>query len=109
MRREYPLRLILNRRTVRRVLIDPHYEIRHAGSMTDDLILDLVRLLDGEVREAEAVTAFGYEVIRVDPIFLDGKAYRLIVALPPKNGEDADCLGVINAFRVNDRRNRKEG
>ena len=101
MRREYPLKLTLNGRSIRRVLIDSHYEVRHAGSITDSLILKLVSLLDGEEREVEAVTAIGYEVFRVDPIYCDGKTYRLVITLPPdRDRGGSDYLGVINAFRV---------
>lgn len=103
VRREYPLKLILNGRSIKRVLIDSHYETRHAGSMTDDLILQLVGLLDGEERAVEMVTASGYEVFRVEPVFLEGKAYRLVVTLPPRG---SDFLGVINAFRVHQRKRR---
>ncbi len=103
MRREYPLKLTLNGRSIRRVLIDSHYEVRHAGSITDALILKLVRLLDGEEREVEAVTPSGYEVFRVDPIYWEDKTYRLVITLPPPN-RGSDYLGVINAFRVHVRR-----
>ncbi len=110
MRREYPVRLTLNGRSIRRVLIDSHYEIRHAVTITDALILKLIQLLDGEEREVEAVTATGFEVFRVEPVYWDGKVYRLVITLPPCRGrENSDYLGVINAFRVHDRRRaRKE-
>jgi hypothetical protein len=108
VRREHTLDLTLNGRTLKRVLIDSHYELRHRESITDALILDLLRLLNGEERHAEAVTKDGFEVFKVDPIHLNGKVYRLILTLPPARAKDADYVGVVNAFRVQaDLRKRK--
>ena len=44
-RREYPIRLEINGRKITKVVIDPHYEVRHTGVINDKLILELVRLL----------------------------------------------------------------
>lgn len=108
VRREYTLRLTLNGRTLRRVLIDPHYEIRHRASVDDVLILELLKLLDGEERGVESVTAKGFEIFRVDPVFYGDKAYRLVLTLPPKNREDSDYLGVINVFRIHERKRKQK-
>lgn len=109
MRREHSVEVTINGRTLRRLIIDSHYEIRHSGSITDSLILSLVKLLDGEEREIETVTSSGFEIFRVDPVYFGGKAYRLVLTLPPCDQENSDYLGVINVFRVHGRkRNRKE-
>jgi hypothetical protein len=106
-RRSYPLKIQLNGRCLSWVLIDPHYEIRHSASISDDLILELVKLLDGGRRVVEAVTREGFEIICDEPIYWDGKAYRLILTLPPKNRLDLDYLGVINAHRVHERHRKR--
>lgn len=99
----------INGRDLKRVLIDSHYEVRHSGSMADQLILELIALLDGQEREIEAVTPSGFEIFRVDPVFWKDRVYRLVLTLPPVNRDGSDYLGVINAFRVHNRkRNRKE-
>jgi hypothetical protein len=72
--------------------------------MTDALILKLVALLDGEERAVEVITKNGYEIFRVDPLFFEGKTYRLVVTLPPPSREESDFLGIINAFRVHHRK-----
>ena len=88
-------------------MIDSHYEVRHRASIDDDLILELVKLLDGEERVAEAVASGGFEIFRVDPVFYNGKTYRLVLTVPPKSLGDSDYLGVINAFRVHERKRRQ--
>ncbi len=108
MRREYPLKLTFNGRSVARILVDSHYEVRHSESMSDELILKLIRSLDGYEVAPETVTVRGYEIVRIDPVYWEKRAYRLILTLPPEGQDDSDCLGVINAHRVNVRKNRKE-
>jgi hypothetical protein len=107
MRREYPLKLIFNGRTLGRVIIDSHYEDRHRASIDDDLILTLVKIINGEERIAEAVAAGGFEIFRIDPVFYNDKTYRLVLTLPPKSQDNADYLGVINAFRVHERKRKQ--
>ncbi len=46
-RREYDIGITVNGRQVTKVIIDPHYELKHADSVSDQIILDLVKLLDG--------------------------------------------------------------
>ena len=106
MRREYPLKLTFNGRSIQRVLIDPHYEVRHRESIGDQLILDLLKLLDGEERLIEAITRSGFEIVRISPLYWEVRAYRLILTLPPIDQEEADYLGVINVFRIHERKRR---
>ena len=101
VRREYHIRLRFNGRQIKRVLIDPHYEQKHSGSIQDAVILGLVRLLDWTEYPVEAQTKSGFEIFRIEPLVFEGKSYRLIVTLPPLNGEhETDYLGVVNAFRI---------
>ena len=47
-RREYNIEPItINRLTIYTVIVDPHYEEKHAEHIDDALILKLVRKLDG--------------------------------------------------------------
>ena len=46
-RRDYKISITVNSRAVTRVVIDPHYEAKHSGSVDDQTILRLVDLLDG--------------------------------------------------------------
>lgn len=46
-RREYSISLTVNGRQINKVIIDPHYELKHSSSINDDVILDLVKLLAG--------------------------------------------------------------
>lgn len=94
-RREYLMRLRINRRRLNRVIIDPHYEEKHGLSMTDILILRLVKLLDGFVGEAEHRSEEGFEYYASYPLQLDGKSYKLIWLLHPNE----TFVGVINAYR----------
>ena len=91
-RREYPLLLVFNRRQFSRVLIDPHYEEKHPD-ITDELILGLVRLLDGAeadpVGEREGFKYFA------ETLIWQSKTYRIVLTYC-----EEDFLGVINAFRV---------
>ena len=46
-RREYSIKITINDILIEKVIIDPHYEEKHAESISDELILTLVKLLDG--------------------------------------------------------------
>ena len=41
-RREYDIRIVVNRKRISKVIIDPHYEEKHAESISDEIILKLV-------------------------------------------------------------------
>lgn len=94
MRREYPVKILVNRIFVVRVVIDPHYEIKHAESISDELILELVQLLNGEdIEEIDYKAPYRYFVSR--HLMLLGKRYKIIWLL-----EDNEVyLGIVNAYR----------
>lgn len=54
-RRDYQISITVNKRAVTRVVIDPHYEIKHADSVDDEIVLSLVNMLDGKIFTPEAV------------------------------------------------------
>ncbi len=94
LRREYPVRMMINGIFITKVIIDPHYEVKHSGSISDELILELVKTLDGDTHEEnDRKDSFLYFV--KDNIMYKGKNYKLIWLL-----EDNEVyVGVINAYR----------
>lgn len=46
-RREYSVSIMVNRVQTNKVIVDPHYEEKHAESISDEFILELVKTLDG--------------------------------------------------------------
>jgi hypothetical protein len=98
IRKEYQLQIEINGRKLTRVVIDQHYQENHAESITDELILDLVRELDGEVFTVDSVRSdFQYLYFVAEPVFNEMRPYRVVMVLCIYD----DYLGVINAFRVN--------
>ena len=91
-RRKYPLVIHFNERRFSEVEIDSHYELKHPN-ITDQTILDLVRLLDGQSRIVEIERA-GFNYCKAS-LEWQGKSYRIILTY-----SNEDSLGVINAFRV---------
>ena len=92
-RRAYVLSLTVNGRQVSEVVIDPHYETKHAD-ISDALILELVGKLDGkefQPDERDGEWAF----FMLDRIEHRGKQYRLIWCMR----DGSRFLGVINCFR----------
>lgn len=77
------------------MVIDPHYELKHKGTMNDKIILALVRQLEGMEFPVAGTDAEGFEYYKTDPLFLDGKPYRLVWLTHPKER----FIGVRNAFR----------
>jgi hypothetical protein len=93
-RRDYKVSITVNSRSITRVIIDPHYELKHSDSVNDETILNLVQLLDGQTFAPE-VERDGFQYFKTDPLSLNGVSYRLIWLL--ENNEI--YIGVINAFR----------
>ncbi len=93
-RREYGISIVVNFRRITKVIIDPHYEEKHAESITDDIILKLVQTLNGEtvVPDSESPP---YSYFVTDQIELDGKFYKLIWLLE----DEQIYIGVVNAYR----------
>lgn len=93
-RREYDIKIEVNGRLVLKVIIDPHYELKHTGSVDDELILKLVRLLDGGTFPP-VETKKGFEYYVTDKLKVGGKFYKLIWLL-----EDYHLyIGIVNAHR----------
>ena len=88
------MNLVVNDRPIHQVVIDPHYEERHAESVDDKIILELVSKLNGRTFEPDDQDE-EYEYFKTDPIEHRGKNYRLIWLLK----EDCMFIGVINAYR----------
>jgi len=92
-RRSYALNLVVNGRPINEVVIDTHYAIKHPD-ITDDLILVLVRGLDGKEFQSEEREG-GWEFFMLDRIEHQGKQYRLVWCMR----DASPFLGVINCFR----------
>ncbi len=93
-RRDYGISITVNSRSVTRVVIDPHYELKHSDSVDDETILNLVQLLDGKTFTPEAERD-GFQYFKTDPLELNSVNYRLIWLLE----KNEIYIGVINAFR----------
>ncbi len=92
-RRAYRLSLTVNGRRISEVVIDPHYENKHAD-ISDDLILELVQTLDGKEFQRDERDG-EWEFFMLDRMEYQGKQYRLIWRLRDRSR----FLGVINCFR----------
>ena len=75
-RPEYLLEITINGRALSRVIIDQHYKSKHSESINDELILELVKTLDGEEFPPEA-TKSDFEFFTVDPVVWKDEPYRL--------------------------------
>jgi hypothetical protein len=91
--------MLFNGHKINEVIIDQHYKLKHP-EMSDDLILKLVNELNRESRlHTHANGNFLYYV--EDPIFYNGKPYRLIFLME----SGYNYIGVVNAFRVKEKKN----
>ena len=80
------------------MVIDPHYEEKHSAHMSDELILKLMRELDGRRELPETKTGkYSYFATLIE---YDNKQYRLIWLLE----DHAIYIGVVNAYRDKRRR-----
>jgi len=76
------------------LVIDPHFEEKHSSSISDELIIELVKKLDGKFIFPEKVSApFSYFV--EDKVEHSGKLYKLIWLTEDKQ----IYIGVVNAYR----------
>jgi hypothetical protein len=101
MRNEYALTITINHKIIRRVIIDQHYRENQSESIDDGLILNLIKVLDGEILDVE-IERDGFQYFKVEPIYPEYSRchpYRLILVICIHD----DYVGVINAFRVNRR------
>ena len=94
VRREYAISIAINGKRISEVIIDPHYEEKHADSITDEIIVELVKTLDGRkmVPDDEIPPYFYFTT---DKMELNGKFYKLIWLLE----DEQIYVGVINAYR----------
>ena len=93
-RRVYKISIVVNDQRYSKVIIDPHYEEKHADYMTDELILELVKTLDGEEHEARGERP-PYSYFEKDRIKVGEKFYKLVWLFE----EDQIYVGVVNAYR----------
>lgn len=85
--------ITVNGKRIVQVIIDAHYEEKHRAYMNDDLILELVKQLDGRREFQEAKTGrYSYFATLIE---LDEKKYRLVWLLE----DHAIYNGVVNAYR----------
>lgn len=98
-RRAYKIKSIfINSIRLNKVVIDPHYELKHSEFINDELILDLVKQLDGRQESpVEVDGAYSYYATLIE---FEGMQYRLVWLLEDK----AIYVGVVNAYR--DRRKK---
>lgn len=94
MRREYDIDVVVNKIKITKAIIDPHYEDKHSESINDEVILHLIKKLDGKtfIRE-DRKSPFNYYV--ANRIKYNKKEYRLIWLLE----DDQIYIGVVNAYR----------
>lgn len=93
-RREYNIWIRINGFEITKIIIDPHYEKKHSGSLSDQIILRLVRQLDGQYFEPEDIEG-SYLYFVTDGLVLDGKRYKLIWLLE----NHSNYIGIVNAYR----------
>ena len=93
-RREYKINLTFNEQLIVKVIIDDHFEVKHAESIDDQIILNLISLLDGQIQlPVESDPPYLYFV--KDGIELNGKKYKLIWL----SEDSCFYIGVVNAYR----------
>lgn len=92
--RSYDIDIKVNGYTIKRVVIDPHYELKHSASIDDQIILRLVEKLDG--RDFRPIDKDGpYLYFVNDKMQLGGKLYKLVWLLD----RNEIFIGVVNAHR----------
>lgn len=90
----YEICLTINGNEIKTVLIGRHYLKKHRSYMNDELILSLVRVLDGGHFPVDSTTD-GVEYFIADIEWGDPvKTYRLIWIF-----EGKEILGIVNAYR----------
>lgn len=94
-RRVYPTKIVINGRQLESVVIDPHYEEKHGDSVSDDIILELVKLLDGKSFMPADIDEDGFQYFVNDRLEVGGRFYKLIWLLHDKEL----FVGIVNAYR----------
>ena len=93
-RREHRIKVTINDRKIVKVIIDPHFELKHAESIDDQIILSLIGQLDGKRFEPDDQDG-AYLYFVTDRMVLNGKKYKLIWLLE----DNKLYVGVVNAYR----------
>lgn len=97
-RTTYNISLIFSGAKINEIIIDQHYKINHP-EMNDLLIIKLVLQLNNLVfLPTEFNDEFFY--FKEEPIFLENKPYRLVLVVE----KNKNYLGVINAFRIQEKK-----
>jgi hypothetical protein len=92
-RREYDISIVFNEIEIKKVTIDSHFELKHAESINDEIILGLVKQLDGLTLAPQGVKLpFSYFSEQFE---LNDKLYRLVWLLQ----DQEFYIGVVNAYR----------
>jgi len=93
-RREYDINIMVNKVNIQKLIVSAHYEENHPD-ITDEVIIELVRQLDGEEYTPDDIKPSGFEYFVNDGLQLKGKTYRLIWLLK----HDELFIGVVNCYR----------
>ena len=93
-RREYSASIIVNGLQVTKIVIDLHYEKKHSKSISDEIILHLVKMLDGQRFDPDD-TDPPYRYFVTDKMLFQGKLYKLVWLLE----EHEIYIGIVNAHR----------
>ena len=94
-RREYSIEITINGHQLKKLIIDPHYEEKHSESVDDQIIIELVKQLDGGYFDFEAEDNEGFQYFVEDPMELNAKKYKLIWLLH----DEEIYIGVVNCYR----------
>ena len=94
-RRVYQLKLNINGKQLETVIIDSHYEKKHADSVTDEIILALVKQLDGKSFRPIDSDEEGFFYFVNDRLELDQKFYKLIWLMH----DEELYVGIVNTYR----------
>ena len=95
----YQVFMQFNGLKISEVVIDQHYKFKHPD-MSDDLILKLVSQLNGLSLNCDK-TRDDFSYFVEEPVYWENKPYRLVVVLE----KNQNYLGVVNAFRVKEKKN----
>jgi hypothetical protein len=88
---------MINGKSFTQVVIDPHYEEKHAESVNDEIIIGLVMQLDGKTFKPTDIDEDGYQYFVNDRLEHEGKLYKLIWLIH----DEQVYVGIVNAYRRN--------